>query len=75
LLERRPDIRQAEQLLIAANANVGVAKADFFPRLSLTGLFGNVSPELSDLFSHRGPDEARRDRAAAGALHRHALLE
>ena len=52
LLERRPDIRQAEQLLIAANANVGVAKADFFPRLSLTGLFGNVSPELGDLFSH-----------------------
>jgi multidrug efflux system outer membrane protein len=52
LLERRPDIRQAEQLLIAANANVGAAKADFFPRLSLTGLFGNVSPELGDLFSH-----------------------
>jgi len=52
LLERRPDVRQAEQLLIAANANVGAAKADFFPRLSLTGLFGNVSPELGDLFSH-----------------------
>ena len=51
LLERRPDIRQAEQLLVAANANVGVAKANFFPRLSLTGLFGNVSPELGDLFS------------------------
>jgi multidrug efflux system outer membrane protein len=51
LLERRPDVRQAEQLLIAANANVGAAKADFFPRLSLTGLFGNVSPELGDLFS------------------------
>jgi multidrug efflux system outer membrane protein len=52
LLERRPDVRQAEQLLIAANANVGAAKADFFPRLSLTGLFGNVSPELGELFSH-----------------------
>src|SRR5882724_1475466 len=51
LLERRPDIRQAEQLLIAANAGVGVAKADFFPRLSLTGFFGNVSPELGDLFA------------------------
>jgi outer membrane protein, multidrug efflux system len=51
LLERRPDVRQAEQMLVAANANVGVAKANFFPRLSLTGLFGSVSPELGDLFS------------------------
>jgi multidrug efflux system outer membrane protein len=51
LLERRPDIRQAEQVLIAANAGVGVAKADFFPRLSLTGFFGNASTELDDLFS------------------------
>jgi multidrug efflux system outer membrane protein len=51
LLERRPDVRQAEQLLIAANAEIGVAKAAFFPTLSLTGLFGNVSPELGDLFS------------------------
>ena len=51
LLERRPDVRQAEQVLVAANANIGVAKANFFPRLSLTGLFGNVSPELGNLFS------------------------
>ncbi|HYS05268.1 MAG TPA: efflux transporter outer membrane subunit [Candidatus Dormibacteraeota bacterium] len=51
LLERRPDVRQAEQVLIAANAGVGAAKADFFPRLSLTGFFGNVSPELHDVFS------------------------
>lgn len=50
LLTRRPDIRRAEQLLIAANAGVGVAKADFFPRLSLTGFFGLVSPELGTLF-------------------------
>jgi multidrug efflux system outer membrane protein len=50
LLERRPDIRQAEQLLIAANAGIGVAKADFFPRLNLTALFGWASPELSGLF-------------------------
>jgi multidrug efflux system outer membrane protein len=50
LLERRPDIRQVEQLLVAANAGVGVAKAEFFPRLSLTGFFGLVSPELGSLF-------------------------
>jgi multidrug efflux system outer membrane protein len=47
LLERRPDIREAEQQLRSANAQVGVAKADFFPQLNLTGLFGEVSPELS----------------------------
>lgn len=46
LLERRPDIRQAEQLLISANAEIGVAKADFFPRFGLTGLFGSASPDL-----------------------------
>jgi multidrug efflux system outer membrane protein len=51
LLERRPDVRQAEQLLVSANAEIGVAKAAFFPTLSLTGLFGNVSPELGDLLS------------------------
>jgi outer membrane protein, multidrug efflux system len=49
LLERRPDLREAEQDLIAANANVGVAKANFFPTLSLTGAFGGVSPQLSEL--------------------------
>ena len=49
LLERRPDLRQAEQNLIAANADVGVAKANFFPTLSLSGLFGGVSPQLSQL--------------------------
>lgn len=47
LLERRPDIRAAEQQLRSANAQVGVAKAGFFPQLNLTGLFGEVSPELS----------------------------
>ncbi|HLX69026.1 MAG TPA: efflux transporter outer membrane subunit, partial [Verrucomicrobiae bacterium] len=47
LLERRPDIREAEQSLRAANAQIGVAVANFFPDLSLTGLFGQVSPELS----------------------------
>jgi outer membrane protein, multidrug efflux system len=49
LLERRPDLREAEQNLISANANVGVAKANFFPTLSLSGLFGGISPQLSEL--------------------------
>ncbi len=50
LLQRRPDVRQAEQQLISANALVGVATANFFPTISLTGLFGGVSPEVSNLF-------------------------
>ena len=50
LLERRPDVRQAEQQLVAANANVGAAIASFFPTVSLTGAFGGVSPQVSDLF-------------------------
>ena len=50
LLERRPDVREAEEQLVAVNAGVGAAKARFFPTLSLTGLFGNVSPELGNIF-------------------------
>jgi outer membrane protein, multidrug efflux system len=49
LLERRPDLRQAEQNLVGANANIGVAKAAFFPQLSLTALLGKASPEVSAL--------------------------
>jgi len=51
LLERRPDLLQAEQQLVAANAEIGVAKAEFFPKLSLTGLLGKASPELSAITS------------------------
>jgi multidrug efflux system outer membrane protein len=51
LLERRPDIRQAEDDLRNALANVGVANANFFPRIGLTTLFGRVSPDLSSLTS------------------------
>jgi multidrug efflux system outer membrane protein len=54
LLERRPDVREAEQQLRSANAQVGVAVADFFPQLNLTGLFGVVSPELSVITSGGG---------------------
>ncbi len=55
LLERRPDLAQAEQNLIAANAQIGAAKALYFPTISLTGNFGFASENLSDLF--KGPSK------------------
>jgi outer membrane protein, multidrug efflux system len=51
LLERRPDVRQAEQVIVAANAQIGVAKASFFPSLSLTGLGGLESNALHHFIS------------------------
>lgn len=56
LLERRPDILQAEQNLVAANANIGATKALYFPSFSLTGAFGWVSTAASDFLT--GPSRA-----------------
>jgi multidrug efflux system outer membrane protein len=53
VLERRPDIVQAEQQLVAANAQIGAARALYFPTITLTGSYGQVSSDLSDLF--KGP--------------------
>jgi multidrug efflux system outer membrane protein len=51
LLERRPDLRAAEEQLVAANADIGQAKAAFYPQLSITGIYGHQSVALSDLFT------------------------
>ena len=64
LIERRPDIRQAEQNLIAANAQIGAARALFFPDISLTGFLGSQSRSLVGMFS--GP--ARVESLAPAAL-------
>lgn len=51
ILERRPDIRESEQLLIAANARIGVARAQYFPQIALTGFMGGQSRYLEQLFT------------------------
>jgi multidrug efflux system outer membrane protein len=54
LLERRPDVLEAEQFLVAANADVGAARALFFPRISLTGILGGISGDLTSLLGGSG---------------------
>ena len=54
LLERRPDVREAEQLLIAANADIGAAKALYFPSINLTGFAGLVSGDLTSFLGSSG---------------------
>ena len=68
VLELRPDIRAAEANLDAAAADVGVARADLFPRISLTGLFGWASLELDDLFTRAGRDLVCGGRARAAVV-------
>ncbi len=69
LLERRPDILQAEQTLVAANANIGAAKALYFPTLSLTGLLGSVSTAFGDFLNGPGDRVDGRRRAHRSDLH------
>jgi outer membrane protein, multidrug efflux system len=54
LLERRPDVVEAEQMLVAANADIGAAKALFFPTVSLTGFLGGISGEVASLLGSSG---------------------
>src|SRR6202041_3929700 len=54
ILERRPDVRQTEEALVAANANVGVAKAAYFPQIPLTASFGAQSTALSSFLQGPG---------------------
>lgn len=73
LLERRPDIAQAEQQLVAANAQIGAAKAQYFPAISLTGSSGSSSSQLSGLFSG-GPRAWSFAGAVAGPIFTGGLI-
>jgi multidrug efflux system outer membrane protein len=53
VLLKRPDVRQAEQALIAANADIGAARAAFFPTITMTGTYGTASTQFSQLFDHQ----------------------
>ncbi len=64
VLERRPDVRAADAALVAAAADIGVARTNLFPQISLTGTFGSASQDLSDLFTN----PAEQWSLAAGLL-------
>ena len=73
LLQRRPDLVRAEQELAAATARIGMAKADRFPKLSLTGILGVASPQLSKLFAN-GTDFGVVGPSLAGPLFNAQIL-
>ena len=68
LLERRPDVRFAEEQLRAANAQIGVAKSLYFPSISLSGLFGVASGDLSKLFESNSTGLGRERRRVPADL-------
>jgi NodT family efflux transporter outer membrane factor (OMF) lipoprotein len=69
LLERRPDVRQAEENLISANAEIGAARALFFPQISLTGFLGGQSRALSELFTGPARQESFGPAATLPLFH------
>jgi multidrug efflux system outer membrane protein len=69
LIERRPDIRQAEDNLIAANAQIGAARALFFPDISLTGILGSQSRSLAGMFSGAARNETIGPNALLPIFH------
>ena len=70
VMERRPDIGAAEAALNSSAADIGVARAEMFPRISLTGLFGSISTELGDLFTEAGGGVVGVGRHRAAAVRR-----
>jgi outer membrane protein, multidrug efflux system len=74
LLERRPDVLEAEQLVRSANAQIGVARANFYPQFSLTALFGQVSPEVS-MFTSGGATAWGVAANLAGPIFKGGLLK